>query len=103
MNNRSYALGMNSFFYSTLTTIFIIAGILRLDLNMLYWACMFLFITTLNVLLAIIIDQQDNNPDRFILAISFALLIPMGIIIFTVTFITTFISELFKRGGDNDD
>lgn len=106
MKNRSYTLLLNGIFYSFTTVILLVAAIIKMSLPILNAGVISLAIMSISVVLAFIIDEEEK-PNNFILGVSFALLLPVGILIFVFTFIATFISNLFKRhikrGGDYDD
>lgn len=106
MNNRSYALMLNGFCYSILTVVLIASSIIRNDSTILNMSAVTFIMLSLSILLSVIIEEESGEVPKGILVFSFIILLPLGILVFIFTFITSFVQILINKkiteGGDND-
>lgn len=106
MNNRSYSLVINSFIYSMVSVCLAGASIAVSSRGMLYGSIVSFIVMVLSLVLAFVIEEGDEAPSKLLLGVSFAMLVPFGILIFIVTAIGTYIGliiESLSKGGENDD
>lgn len=100
---RSQALYINALFYSAITVGLLISSVVRLDLGLLR-ASFIMFITLcISLLLSSVYVNKEEDLPNSISAISFIILLPLAMLILTLTFIVSTIVYIFKkdRGGDD--
>lgn len=90
-----------------LTIILLILSILKESNTLLNWSAISLMLMMFSGVLAFLIEEDDAPPSKFILGVSFTLLLPVGCVIFIVTFLHSFIASLITgkiwKGCDNDE
>lgn len=103
MNKRSLALVSNAFVLSMLTMVLVMVSIITCNRLLLEFGMVSFAFTAFSMLLAFLIEESDEPVSTFVLGVSFALLIPFGIVVFVITFINSVIGGIIKKyfkGGD---